>query len=62
MKEFIVERVTEVKQENLEQQRQQSSNTLNQLFHELNQRFLSDTSMQSLAVNVQQLELTFSEI
>jgi hypothetical protein len=62
LRDFLTEREEELKQDNLNECRVQSSNTLNQLFHELNQQFLSDTSIQTLTLNIHNLEITFQEI
>tara|TARA_B110000285_G_C15116083_1_gene614169 strand:+ start:1312 stop:1620 length:309 start_codon:yes stop_codon:yes gene_type:complete len=52
----------ELKLRNLNECRVLSTNTLTQLFSELNQRFMADTSSHCLSQNVKTLDYTLEEI
>jgi hypothetical protein len=59
---YIQQKFEELKLQNMNECRVLSTNTLTQLFSELNQRFMSDTSPTSLSQNVKTLDYTLDEI
>jgi hypothetical protein len=60
--QYIQQKFEELKLQNMNECRVLSTNTLTQLFSELNQRFMSDTSPTSLSQNVKTLDYTLDEI